>query len=152
MPRTSKTNESAVTPEPSILTWDQIQEVENADGTEIAYLPAWGGHVKLRPVTVREVTRVEELCTDRNGERDETKVKVLSIMNCLVEPQLTYPQVAQLVTDGKRASALAQLWNEINRINSLGGEAVALAGKSAGEQSEDGSAVRDSAETGQDEG
>ncbi len=152
MPRKPKTDESTPTLEPTILTWDQIQEVENADGTETAYIPAWGGHVKLRPVTVREVTRVEELCTDRDGDRDEIKVKVMSIMNCLVEPQLTYPQVAQLVTDGKRASALAQLWGEINRINSLGGEAVALAGKSAGEQPEDGSAVRDSVEAGQDAG
>jgi hypothetical protein len=131
---TETTPESAASPEPYILTWDDIQQVESADGAETVYLPAWGGSVRLRPITVKEVTRIEELCTNRQGERDDTKAKVLTIQAALVAPELTFPQVAQIVTDGKRATALAQLWDGINRVNSFGGEAVALASKSAGVQ------------------
>lgn len=123
-------------PAPSILTWEQIDEVETADGSKTVYIPAWGGHVTIRPVTVRQVTDAEERSTLKNGERDETRLKVHSILNSLVEPKLTFTQVAQLVTNGKRASALAQLWDQINRVNALGGEAIAVAAKSPGAQPE----------------
>lgn len=148
MPRATAATAAPV--ERVYLTWDQIQEVEQSDGSEDVYLPAWGGYVKIRPVSVREVTRTEELSTDSNGNRDETRVKVHSIINSLIHPSLSFTQVSELVTNGKRAAALAQLWDAINKCNALGGEAIAVASKSAGAEPEAGSAVRDSAEVGQD--
>jgi hypothetical protein len=123
----------AKTQEPKILTFDDIVAREAAAGVETAAIPAWGGSVCIRPLKVSELERIERLSTNlETGKRDEQKQKTLILQETLVEPKLQYAQALKLISDF-RAVPVQQLWNAVNRINGLGGEAVAEADKSAGE-------------------
>ena len=58
-----------------------------------------------------------------SGTRNPQRVKILSIKESLVQPELTFSQIQKLLVDG-RAAPIAQLWTEINRVNGMGEAAV----------------------------
>jgi hypothetical protein len=125
--------EPSATEPKKILSFADIKARESAAGAELAHIPAWGGDVRIRPLKVRELEQIERLATDpATGERDERRQKVLILMETLVEPKLEFGQAQELCSDF-RAVPVQQVWNAVNRINGLGGEAIAEADKSAGD-------------------
>jgi hypothetical protein len=129
--------------EATFLSFDDILSVETASfEPKRVYLPAWSGYVLLKPLKEAEILRIEQL-SKLGGKRSPEKVKILSIKQSLVQPELTFAQIQRLLFDG-RAATIAQLWTEINKVNGMGEVAVEEADETFRDESADGDDLSDS--------
>jgi hypothetical protein len=127
MPDEITLTESAESPavplETSFLSFDDILSVETASfEPKRVYLPAWSGYVLLKPLTEADILLIEKK-SSMGGKRNPDRVKILSIKESLIQPGLTFSQIQKLLVEG-RAAPIAQLWNEINKVNGVGEAAV----------------------------
>ncbi len=96
--------------EPHILTFDEIDRIDDLAIRTID-IPGWRGAVRIRPLLLHEVTRINELSW-RGKKQDVLKANSLYLSRALVEPQLTFSQALKFVQT-KSAASIAKLVNAI---------------------------------------
>jgi hypothetical protein len=129
--------------ETTFLSFDDILSVETASFVPTrVYLPAWSGHVLLKPLKESDILAIEKKAS-LGGTRNPQRVKILSIKASLIEPALTFTQIQQLLVEG-RAAPIAQLWTEINKVNGMGEAAIEEADATFSDEPADGDDLLDS--------
>jgi len=96
--------------EPRILTADEISNIDDL-AVRTVVVPGWGGAVKIRPLLLHEVTRINELSW-RGKKQDTLKANALYLSRALVSPQLTFAQALGFIQT-KSAASIAKIVNAI---------------------------------------
>lgn len=144
---------SSDTDSPRMLTADDIWAAQDIQEQTVD-IPEWGGSVRIRELTLKQVSMIAKRATRRNpqtqqDEQDRELMAALTIVEGMIEPKITMADYGRLVERSARA-----VTRIVQAISSLGPteDAVREADKSTGRQSDSGIRVLPSAGTQEDAG
>lgn len=103
-----------------ILSLDEIVEADDRK-TETVKVPEWGGAVKIRALSRRQVVEALEQCTERNSDVDGVKLQMLLLIRGLIEPQVTEDRLEQL--NSKHAEPINRIVDRVKAISGMGEDA-----------------------------
>lgn len=104
-----------------ILSLDEILDADDRK-TEMVDVPEWGGSVKVRALSRRQVVDALQKCTNqRNGDVDGVKLQMLLLVRGLVEPQVSETDLERL--EGKHAEPINRIVDRVKEISGMGADA-----------------------------
>lgn len=111
-----------------MITREQILALDDL-GTEVVNVPAWGGPVRVRGMTMRELDLYVDLVTHDDSAKPSIRARVLTW--CIVDDQgrPIFQAGDELVVERRSNKVTAPLWAAICRLSGLTEEAKADLGK-----------------------
>jgi hypothetical protein len=103
-----------------ILSLDEIIEVDDRK-IDTVDVPEWGGTVKIRALSRRQVLEALEQATARDGSVDGAKLQMLYLVRGMHEPQVTEDRIDQL--NAKHPDPIHRIVERIREISGMGDDA-----------------------------
>ena len=102
--------------EKKFLSFDDIQNANDITVEEFE-VPEWGGFVKVKSISKRQMNLIKKQAEDENGDYDDDLLEKTIFIEGLVEPKITEAQY-ELLLD-KSASAMSRLSKKILGVSKL---------------------------------
>jgi len=103
----------------SRLTREQILSIKDVQEEEV-YIEQWGGSVLVRSLSGNERNRILNICMNKKGKMDSSKLYPLLIVAGCVDPAFSKEDIDAL--NNKNAGALEKLAKVIMKLSGLGPE------------------------------
>lgn len=112
--------EYGIVEQPHMLTREEILASKDVETTEIVPIPEWGGAVKVRGLSLNEVSKIVSLST-RKGQLDQIGSAVLTFVRGVVEPKFTDMDFDDLK---KKNAVIMRAVKAINRLSGMTDEVM----------------------------